>query len=93
MMAGTENENGAAVAPNNGNLLLDEGDLGRDELYELSLMVGIDPENAPSHSGALGDESPDDVAADHDGEGDDASKNKFGTSLWRFSQLMPINGA
>jgi hypothetical protein len=21
------------------------------------------------------------------------SKNKFGTSLWRFSQLMPINGA
>jgi hypothetical protein len=74
MMAGTENENGAAVAPNNGNLLLDEGDLGRDELYELSLMVGIDPENAPSHSGALGDESPDDVAADHDGEGDDAEE-------------------
>ncbi|MEA5448269.1 hypothetical protein VB780_06805 [Leptolyngbya sp. CCNP1308] len=71
MMTGTENGNGAAIAPNTVDLLLDEGDLDRDELYELSLLVGIDPENAPSNSGALGDESLDGVATDPDGEGDD----------------------
>ncbi|WP_323350388.1 hypothetical protein [Leptolyngbya sp. CCNP1308] len=70
-MTGTENGNGAAIAPNTVDLLLDEGDLDRDELYELSLLVGIDPENAPSNSGALGDESLDGVATDPDGEGDD----------------------
>ncbi|MGB5971858.1 MAG: hypothetical protein WBG38_00995, partial [Nodosilinea sp.] len=71
MTTGTENGNGAAIAPNTVDLLLDEGDLDRDELYELSLLVGIDPENAPSNSGALGDESLDGVATDPDGEGDD----------------------
>jgi hypothetical protein len=71
MTTGTENGNGAAIAPNTVDLLLDECDLDRDELYELSLLVGIDPENAPSNSGALGDESLDGVATDPDGEGDD----------------------
>ncbi|MFQ4136255.1 hypothetical protein PGN35_008025 [Nodosilinea sp. PGN35] len=74
MTTGTENGNGAAIAPNTVDLLLDEGDLDRDELYELSLLVGIDPENAPSHPGALGDESLEGVATDPDGEGDDAEE-------------------
>ncbi|WOD37169.1 hypothetical protein [Nodosilinea sp. E11] len=74
MTTGTENGNGAAIAPNTVDLLLDEGDLDRDELYELSVLVGIDPENAPSYSAALGDESLDGVATDPDGEGDDAEE-------------------
>ncbi|MBE9108149.1 hypothetical protein IQ273_01765 [Nodosilinea sp. LEGE 07298] len=68
MTTGTENGNGAAIAPNTVDLLLDEGDLDRDELYELSVLVGIDPENAPSYSAALGDESLDGVATDPDSE-------------------------
>ena len=74
MTTGTENGNGAAAAPNTGNLLLDERDLGRDELYELSLMVGIDPENAPAHPGALDDESLDGMATDPDGEEGDGEE-------------------
>lgn len=66
MTTGTENGNGAAIAPNTADLLLDEGDLDRDELYELSLLVGIDPEKAPSYSAALGDESG--AATDPDSE-------------------------
>ncbi len=72
MTTGTENGNGAAIAPNTVDLLLDEGDLDCDELYELSLLVGIDPENAPSHPGALGDESG--AATDPDGDSDDAGR-------------------
>ncbi|MBE9160060.1 hypothetical protein IQ265_25015 [Nodosilinea sp. LEGE 06152] len=68
MTTGTENGNGAAIAPNTIDLLLDEGDLDRDELYELSVLVGIDPEKAPSYSAALGDESLDGAATDPDSE-------------------------
>ncbi|MGB3310543.1 MAG: hypothetical protein WBG32_07740 [Nodosilinea sp.] len=73
MTTGTENGNGAAIAPNTVDLLLDEGDLDRDELYELSLLVGIDPENAPSHPGALDDESG--AATDPDGEEGDGEES------------------
>ncbi len=72
MTTGTENGNGAAIAPNTVDLLLDEGDLDRDELYELSLLVGIDPENAPSHPAVLDDESG--AATDPDGDSDDAEE-------------------